>query len=197
MMMLCLLLSACGGTESRMQEALQFRTALLGAPACSFTLELTAQGENEAFACTLACAVSQDGTTEVTVLSPEEIAGVSAAVGDGGAAVRYEGVRLDFGELSGSVTPVGAPGLLYAAWTGGYIAAAGQEDDATLTRYLLGSGSDERQVDTWFDAAGIPVACEVVEGGVTVLQCRITDWRLETASDAISPDFAHIPADET
>ena len=81
MMMLCLLLSACGGTESRMQEALQFRTALLGAPACSFTLELTAQGENEAFACTLACAVSQDGTTEVTVLSPEEIAGVSAAVG--------------------------------------------------------------------------------------------------------------------
>lgn len=197
MMMLCLLLSACGGTESRMQEALQFRTALLGAPACSFTLELTAQGENEAFACTLACAVSQDGTTEVTVLSPEEIAGVSAAVGDGGAAVRYEGVRLDFGELSSSVTPVGAPGLLYAAWTGGYIAAAGQEDDATLTRYLLGSGSDERQVDTWFDAAGIPVACEVVEGGVTVLQCRITDWRLETASDAISPDFAHIPADET
>lgn len=197
MMMLCLLLSACGGTESRMQEALQFRTALLGAPACSFTLELTAQGENEAFACTLACAVSQDGTTEVTVLSPEEIAGVSAAVGDGGAAVRYEGVRLDFGELSGSVTPVGAPGLLYAAWTGGYIAAAGQEDDATLTRYLLGSGSDERQVDTWFDAAGIPVACEVVEGGVTVLQCRITDWKLETASDAISPDFAHIPADET
>lgn len=197
MMMLCLLLSACGGTESRMQEALQFRTALLGAPACSFTLELTAQGENEAFACTLACAVSQNGTTEVTVLSPEEIAGVSAAVGDGGAAVRYEGVRLDFGELSGSVTPVGAPGLLYAAWTGGYIAAAGQEDDATLTRYLLGSGSDERQVDTWFDAAGIPVACEVVEGGVTVLQCRITDWRLETASDAISPDFAHIPADET
>lgn len=197
MMMLCLLLSACGGTESRMQEALQFRTALLGAPACSFTLELTAQGENEAFACTLACAVSQDGTTEVTVLSPEEIAGVSAAVGDGGAAVRYEGVRLDFGELSGSVTPVGAPGLLYAAWTGGYIAAAGQEDDATLTRYLLGSGSDERQVDTWFDATGAPVACEVVEGGVTVLQCRITDWRLETASDAISPDFAHIPADET
>ena len=191
MMMLCLLLSACGGTESRMQEALQFRTALLGAPACSFTLELTAQGENEA------CAVSQDGTTEVTVLSPEEIAGVSAAVGDGGAAVRYEGVRLDFGELSGSVTPVGAPGLLYAAWTGGYIAAAGQEDDATLTRYLLGSGSDERQVDTWFDATGAPVACEVVEGGVTVLQCRITDWRLETASDAISPDFAHIPADET
>ena len=180
-----------------MQEALQFRTALLGAPACSFTLELTAQGENEAFACTLACAVSQDGTTEVTVLSPEEIAGVSAAVGDGGTEVRYEGVRLDFGELSGSVTPVGAPGLLYAAWTGGYIAAAGQEDDATLTRYLLGSGSDERQVDTWFDAAGIPVACEVVEGGVTVLQCRITDWRLETASDAISPDFAHIPADET
>ena len=197
MMMLCLLLSACGGTESRMQEALQFRTALLGAPACSFTLELTAQGENEAFACTLACAVSQDGTTEVTVQSPEEIAGVSAAVGDGGAAVRYEGVRLDFGELSSSVTPVGAPGLFYAAWTGGYIAAAGQEDDATLTRYLLGSGSDERQVDTWFDAAGIPVACEVVEGGVTVLQCRITDWRLETASDAISPDFAHIPADET
>ena len=99
--------------------------------------------------------------------------------------------------LSGIEPPGGAPGLLYAAWTGGYIAAAGQEDDATLTRYLLGSGSDERQVDTWFDATGIPVACEVVEGGVTVLQCRITDGRLETASDAISPDFAHIPADET
>lgn len=180
-----------------MQEALHFRTSLLQAQRCGFTAELTAQGETETYSCTLGCEADGQGQVTVTVIEPEEIAGVTAVVSREGTEVSYDGLRLSFGQLCGTTTPVGAPGLLYAAWTGGYIAAAGQEDDATLTRYLLGSGSDERQVDTWFDAAGIPVACEVVEGGVTVLQCRITDWRLETASDAISPDFAHIPADET
>lgn len=187
MMLLCLLLSACSGTEDQMQEALQFRTSLLGAQSCLFTAEVTAQGASEVFECTLQCAVTSDGTATVTVMAPEEVAGITATVTDDGTEVAFENVHLDFGELSGSVSPMGMPGLLYAAWTRGYIAAAGRENDGTLARYLVGTGKEERQVDTWFDAAGVPVACEVIENGSVVAQCELRDWTLGDNRSEVSP----------
>lgn len=173
-----------------MQEALHFRTSLLQAQCCGFTAELTAQGETEVYSCTLGCEADEQGLVTVTVIEPEEIAGVTAVVGREGAEVSYDGLRLSFGQLGGATTPMGAPGLLYAAWTGGYIAASGSEDGLTLTRYLLGTGSSERQVDTWFDAGGTPVACDVSENGVVVLSCRLRDWRLGTAETAAVTDEA-------
>lgn len=171
-----------------MQEALHFRTSLLQAQRCGFTAELTAQGETETYSCTLGCEADGQGQVTVTVIEPEEIAGVTAVVGREGTEVSYDGLRLSFGQLCGTTTPVGAPGLLYAAWTGGYIAASGSEDGLTLTRYLLGTGSGERQVDTWFDTGGTPVACDVSENGVVVLSCRLRDWRLGPAETAALPE---------
>ncbi len=167
-----------------MQEALHFRTRLLEASRCSFTAELTAQGEDEVFACTLDCVLHPDGTATVTVVEPAEIAGISATVSQEGTKVVFDGLELDCGDLSGSVTPVGAPGLLHAAWTGGYIAAAGREDGRTLTRYLLGSGREERQVDVWFDDSGTPMDCEIVEAGRVVVSCCLRDWSLDSTEDA-------------
>ena len=161
-----------------MQEALHFRTDLLEASECGFTAELTAQGETEVFECTLDCVVHQDGTATVTVVEPAEIAGISATVSQEGTKLVFDGLELDCGDLRGSVTPVGAPGLLYAAWSSGYIAASGSEDEMTLTRYLLGSGQEERQIDTWFDGDGTPLRCEVTEQGQLTLSCQLRDWRL-------------------
>jgi len=186
MLLLCLLLSACSGTEDRMQEALHFRTDLLEASECSFTAEITAQGDSEVFECTLDCVVHQDGTATVTVVEPEEIAGISATVSKEGTRVVFDGLELDCGDLRGSVTPVGAPGLLHAAWTGGYIAAAGSEDGTTMTRYLLGSGDAERQVNTWFTTDGRPALCEVFENGQLVLDCQLSSWNLT------STEIAHV-----
>lgn len=174
-----------------MQEALHFRTDLLEAAECAFTAEITAQGETEVFECTLDCVVHQDGTATVTVVKPEEIAGISATVSQEGTKVVFDGLELDCGDLRGSVTPIGAPGLFHAAWTGGYIAASGSDDGTTLTRFLLGSGREERQVDTWFDAAGTPVSGEIFEEGRLVLSCRIHDWSL------ISTETAHVDTAET
>lgn len=194
MMLLALLLSACSGTENKMQEALHFRTSLLEAQSCQFTAELTAQGETEVYACTLACEVDNQGTVTVTVVEPEEIAGIMATVTREGAQVEYDGVRLHFGELSGSVTPVGTPGLLYAAWTSGYIAASGSENGTTLTRYLLGTGSEERQVDTWFDANGVPVSCDVTENGVVVVSVQLRDWQVSSTAPPASDSIDKVPA---
>lgn len=192
MLLLCLLLSACSRTENRMQEALNFRTQLLAASQCSFTAELTAQGEQEVFSCTLDCVLRPDGSARVTVLEPEEIAGISAEVSQEGTRVIFDGLELDCGDLRGSVTPLGAPGLLQAAWTGGYIAAAGREEERTLVRCLLGSGREERQVETWLDGDGTPVLCEIVEDGQLVLSCVLRDWSLDPA-EAMSPETA-VPA---
>ena len=192
MMLLCLLLSACGGTQDRMQEALQFRTDLLAAQGCSFEAELTAQGETEVFECTLRCSISPDGTARAEVLAPEELAGVTATITDSGMQIDYDGVRVDCGQLSGSVSPIGTPGLLYAAWTGGYIAAAGSEEHQTMARYLLGSGSSEKQISTWFSADGTPESCEAAENGMVVLQCRLRDFTFGDSSSALSSEAANL-----
>ena len=180
MLLLCLLLCACSGTEDRMQEALNFRTGLLEAEQCAFTADITAQGEEEVFQCTLDCVVHKDGTATVTVVKPEEVAGITATVSQEGTKVLFDSVQLDCGDLSGSISPIGTPALLYAAWTGGYIAASGSEEGTTLTRYLLSSGQEERQVETLFDVAGTPVACEVIEDGSVVLSCKLSNWSMSS-----------------
>lgn len=192
MILLCLLLSACGGTQTRMQEALQFRTDLLAAQGCSFEAELTAQGETEVFECTLRCSLSPDGTARAEVLAPEEIAGVTATITNHGMQIDYDGVRVDCGQLNGSVSPIGMPSLLYAAWTGGYIATAGSEEQRMMARYLMDSGSAEKQISTWFSADGTPESCEVVENGVVVLQCRLRDFSFGDSNPVISAENANL-----
>ena len=175
-----------------MQEALHFRTDLLEAAECGFTAQITAQGESEVFECRLDCVVHQDGTATVTVIEPTEIAGISATVSREGTKIVFDGLELDCGDLLGSVSPVGTPALLHAAWTKGYIAASGAEDGATLTRYLLGSGDAERQVDTWFASDRTPTLCEVVEDGRVVISCQLQDWSLISTQTAHVEQAGHI-----
>lgn len=176
-LVLLLCLSGCGKKEPT-QEALDFRMRLMQAGMCSFTADVTADLGGKVYTFTMQAAYTLEQTT-LTVLKPEEIAGISATVTKDGAKVQFDGVELDFGQMAnGNVSPVSAPWLLVKCWVGEYISAAGADGDLERVTYLSGYHDEELTVDTWFDREGTPVHAEVVYDGVRCLNIEITDFQL-------------------
>ncbi len=78
---LLLLLWGCTSQEeSRMDDALAFRSALVGAGGCSFLGEITADYGDEAYTFTAACTTDDTGALSFSLTAPETIAGISGTV---------------------------------------------------------------------------------------------------------------------
>lgn len=177
MMTLCLLLSACSGTEDAMQPALKLRTGLFEQGGCSYTAAVRADFGNTITEFTADCTFTSDGMTRVEITQPDTISQISAIVSADGATVEFDGILLDFGELAGGhVAPVAGPSILSLCWLNEYIDSAGKEADGVLITYLKGYDSEELTVLTHMTSDGIPYAGEVIYDGTTVLFVTITDF---------------------
>lgn len=174
MLLLCLL-CACGGTDSELQAALDLRSGLLAADGCRYSAQITANCGETAYVFDLTCR-TEGGKTTFTVTAPEAIAGISATMAAGQTTVAYDDMVLVFDDLTaGDLSAAACPGILYSAWTEGYLSASGQEEGQTLATFLLGYDADELRVDTWLDG-GTPVLAEVYSDGVKILTCAISDF---------------------
>lgn len=174
-------LTGCAGTETAKpsQEALHFRTALMEAGGCRFTAAVTADYGARVYDFTLDCDYAVDGEAHLTVVQPENIAGITAAVSGNGAQVQFDGAELDFGALAnGYVAPMALPWLLGSCWVGEYISCAGPDGDYERVSYLKGYDGAELTLDTWLDPSGVPVRSEVTWNGTRCLTVTITNFQL-------------------
>lgn len=171
------LLTGCGKATEPDQQALEFRTALMGAGGCCFRADVTAFWDERVYSFSLRCTAS-DGEAALELLAPESIAGLRAVAREGSACLEYDGASLELGSLAnGTVPPVMAPWLLVECWRGEYIAWAGMDGDQRRVTYLRGYDEEELTVDTWFDR-GVPVYAEVAWGGSKCLSVTITDYQM-------------------
>lgn len=175
---LCLLLGACTGEESAVSPAIEFRAGLVQAGGCTFQAEVEADfGENvERF--TLECDAAAGGAVDLTVLSPETLAGITATVSEAGGKITYDGMAMDFGLLAnGNVIPAAAPALAVRCWTSEYIASVGEEEG--LCRVTYEKDYDEKKliVDTWYEN-GIPICAEVCYNNQRILKMTISEFSL-------------------
>lgn len=180
-----LLLSACSGkTPSRMQDALDFRTALLSAGGCSFTASVAADYGETVSKFTLECRYDPAQGAHLRVTAPESIAGIEADVTGEDAALSFAGTELALGDLAkGNLAPLAAPLILARCWAEGYIDAAGREDACLRVTYLDGYGQKELTVDTWFLAdSGWPARAEISYDGQTLLRLELTNFTMERGS---------------
>ena len=177
MLLLILLLSGCGRSQEPTQKALDFRTKLMQSEGCDFTADITADYGDKVYEFTVQVQYAPE-ETKLTVVSPEEISGISATVTEQGTNISFDGAALDFGKLAnGYVSPVSASWLLGQCWTGEYISAAGPDGDYEKITYLRGYDDQELMVNTWLDEAGVPVQAEVFFGERRCLNIRIRDFR--------------------
>lgn len=174
-------MTGCGsrGAETA-QKALDFRTGLLQAGGCSFTAELQADFGDRVYCFSAACDYGAEDGARITILEPEEIAGIQAAVSADGVTVTFDTVELDFGQMAnGTVSPVAAAWLLGHCWTGAYVDRTGPDGDLERITYLDGYRDQELTVDTWLDGI-TPVHAEITYDGVRCLTLDLTDFQMKS-----------------
>lgn len=175
LMMTCLILTGCSKNTNYMQQALDFRSQLLGADGCSFTADVTIEYPEKTFDFTMQCRFSGNDA-ELCVISPDAISGINATFHGDAASLVFDDVSLEFGTLAnGYVAPLAAPWILGSAWSGDYISAAGKDGDFCRITWLKGYNDEELSIDTWFENE-TPVYAEISHDGTRVLQVKITEF---------------------
>ncbi|MDE7245694.1 MAG: hypothetical protein K2O18_17215 [Oscillospiraceae bacterium] len=194
--MLMLLLTACGGGGEK-QNSLTAQLQAEYAAVASATMEadITCHYEDEVREYTLLCAYTPESST-VTVLSPANLAGISATVEGGVLSLTYDGISMDAGNYSaGSVSPVAALPRLMEAAAKGYVSEQGEEtlNERSCLRLACGLEDDEGMLyATWFDQETLlPLRSEISADGVLVFEVA---WSRFEVTDRQEPEE---PPDDT
>lgn len=173
-LMTALLLSACGGGAAVEEQVEARRDALGAAERICFTAEVSSDLGSEVFHCTLACTATPEEVA-MEVLTPDNIAGVTATAAAGETALEYGSVQLVFGAPD-AAGPFSALPLLCEALRTGHVIRAWSEDELVAAEFYAG---DERGLTVWFSESGLtPVCAELYNGadGRLLVRCEIRDF---------------------
>ncbi len=186
-LMMTLLLSACGGTGGNgpQEQALAIRGEYLVAKGCSARLNVTADYGQRVYTYT----VDVTSTAEDLVLSvvkPEEVAGVTAHLVGGDSRLEYDGAVLETGPLAlDGLTPLDAvPALLETARSGFMDNCAAELLGERETLRVAYRDPDiparqGRQTNLWFDAqTHAMLQGEILMDGYRVILCEFEQFAL-------------------
>ncbi len=191
--MLLLLLTACGGEKKDPAASLQEEYAALSA--ATMEADVTCNYDDEVRQYTLLCAYTPESST-VTVLSPANLAGISATVSQGELRLSYEDISLDAGSYSAAaISPVAALPKLMEAAARGYITEQSRETMGDRQCLRLACDLDSQKgtlYTTWFDEATLlPLRSEISVDGAVVYEVA---WsRFEVTQAAPAPETVPTP----
>lgn len=182
--MLMLLLTACGGGEEN-DVVTRLQQQYAAVESATMEAEIICHYDDEVREYTLLCAYSPEKST-VTVLSPENLAGISAQVENGTLTLSYDDMSLDAGTYSAAaVSPVVALPKLMEAAAWGYPAEQSEETVGERLCVRLGCDlSDEpgTMYTTWFDKETLlPLRSEICVDGALLFE--ITWSRFEVTGE--------------
>lgn len=175
----CMLLSGCGAQKNEpVQPALDFRTLVMGAERCAYSAEVEVDFGQRVYRFTVDCSyLPEDGNAEISVTSPDTIAGITATVDGETAQIEFDGTSLELGTMAGGhLAPMQLPQLLGRAWTGDYIVSVAEGDDGWSATYQSGSDDAQFEIVTYFTAQNAPSAAEIYCDDVRVLTAKIDNF---------------------
>ena len=199
-LMLTLLLTACGGEEER-DPASELQAAYAGLAAATLEADITCHYDDETRTYTMLCDYTP-GSSTVTVLAPEDLAGISATVAEGELTLSYEDVSLDAGSYSAAaISPVEAlPKLMEAAATG-YVSQQSVEELEERSCLRLSCDLDGEEGDlytTWFDQETLlPLYSEISVDGVVVYQVAWSRFEVREPQGGEAQDGQDSAGDQT
>ena len=125
---------------------------------------------------------STDDEMTLTLLEPQEMAGMVVTFGQEDSTLSYDGVLLETGTLTeDGITPVTAVPVLLETVRTGFISFCDleTEDDETRLRVLCRNPDIEagtgQEIDLWFDPeTGNLLEAEISQDGYRVLDCTFT-----------------------
>ena len=173
-----LLMSGCGGENPELKRAMDLRAKLLTA-SVSFDGEITADYGSEVHTFSVYCEGDSQGNLGFRVTAPETIAGITGRIDNREGKLTYRDTVLAFPLLAeDQLSPVSAPWIFYQTLRGGYLTAAGREDD--LIRLTIDDSYEEEAltVDIWLDAEDRPVRAEILYDGRRILTLIIKNFQM-------------------
>ena len=184
-----LLLTACGGEEKDPAAELQAQYANLTGAVMEADVSCHYADEDRAY--TLLCDYAPDRST-VTVLSPANLAGISATVENGTLTLSYEDISLDAGGYSAAaISPVAALPKLMQAAASGYVTEKSEETvgERPCLRLACDLPDDEGSVyTTWFDQETLlPLRSEISAEGTVVFEVAWTRFEVTGGGEPAAP----------
>lgn len=188
--MLMLLLTACGGGGEKVDPAAELQAQYAALSAAVMEADVTCHYADEVRDYTLLCEYTPSEST-VTVLSPDNLAGISATVADGTLHLNYDDISLDAGGYSAAaISPVAALPRLMAAAGGGYITEQSEEtvNERSCLRLACDLPDDESALyTTWFDQDTLlPLRSEITIDGETVFEVTWTRFEVTGRLDELA-----------
>ena len=189
--MLMLLLTACGGGEKKEDLTAQLQEQYAAVDSATMEADITCHYDDEVRQYTLLCAYTPEAST-VTVLSPANLAGISATVENGTLSLSYDGISMDAGNYSAAaISPVAALPKLMEAAAKGYPTEQGEEavGERTCLRLACDLPDDEATVyTTWFDQETLlPLRSEIAVDGETVFEVAWSRFEVTGRTDPGEP----------
>ena len=187
--MLMLLLTACGGEEKDPAAELQAQYANLTGAVMEAEVSCHYADEDRAY--TLLCDYAPERST-VTVLSPANLAGISATVENGTLTLSYEDISLDAGGYSAAaISPVAALPKLMQAAASGYVTEKSEETvgERPCLRLACDLPDDEGSVyTTWFDQETLlRLRSEISAEGTVVFEVAWTRFEVTGGGEPAAP----------
>ncbi len=128
-----LMLCGCSQSDSRMDQALSMRDAILSGNGCQFGVTITADYQDVYYVFAMDCHVDSTGKLTFEVKEPETICGITGIISAEEGKLTFDDKVLIFATMAeGYITPVSAPWLFINALRGGFIKGCAQEDNGIL-----------------------------------------------------------------
>lgn len=172
------LLTGCADRDHELERAMSVRAQLLSS-SCSFDAEVTADYGQALQVFSLRCEADSRGNLGFRITAPETIADITGRIEAGEGEITYGDLALAFPLLAeDQLSPAGAPWVFYTALRGGYLTAAGMEED--LLRLTIDDSFEEdaMTVDIWLNGEDVPVRAEIVYDGRRILSLAIENFQI-------------------
>lgn len=173
-----LLLSGCNGKNAELQRAMELRTRLLGA-CCTFDAEITADYGSSIQTFQVYCEGNAQGNLGFSVTAPESIQGITGRIESGEGKLTFQDTALAFPLLAEEqLSPVSSPWIFWNTLRGGYLTAAGMEDDLLRLTIDESYEEDALTVDIWLDETDHPIRAEILYDGRRILTLTIENFQI-------------------
>lgn len=173
-----LMLTGCGSHEEELDRAMTLRMKLLTS-SVSFDAEITADYGDEIHTFSVYCEGDAQGNLGFKVTAPDTIADITGRIEAGKGKLTFRDTVLAFPLMAeDQLSPVSSPWIFYTTLRGGYLTAAGMEDD--LLRLTIDDSYEEDAltVDIWLDSADNPIRAEILYDGRRILTLVIENFQI-------------------
>jgi len=173
-----LLLTGCGKHDEELDRAMALRAKLLTA-SVTFDAEITADYGDEVHTFSVYCEGDKQGNLGFRVTAPETIADISGRIEAGEGNLTFQDTVLAFPLLAeDQLSPVSAPWIFYSTLRGGYLTAAGMEEDLLRVTIDDSYDDDALTVDIWLDETDTPIRAEILYDGRRILTLTIENFQI-------------------